>query len=145
MGDGFGKWSNLVMSTIDEWLQMTGTILTLNSGILRWNPFQLSKVVLSYKLFMSTKLVVKWTIFHGREVVADLHMRSFVEDVGSNTTINSAICSGGIFGVSSKTKATQFSHPSRESFNIVHAPPIKALKRYLSKTRKPSLRCPSIF
>jgi hypothetical protein len=83
MGDRFGEWySNQVMSNI-EWLQMIGTILTLDLGILRWNPFEFSKVVLSYKILMSSKVVVTWTIFHVREVIADLHMRSFVEDVGS--------------------------------------------------------------
>ena len=46
MGDRFGEWySNQVMSNI-EWLQMIGTILTLDLGILRWNPFEFSKVVL---------------------------------------------------------------------------------------------------
>ena len=47
MGDRFGEWdSNKVMSNI-EWLRMIGTILTLDSGIRRWNPFEFSKVVLS--------------------------------------------------------------------------------------------------
>ena len=62
---------------------MIGSTLTLDLGTLRWNPFEFSKVVLSYKILMSSKVVVTWTIFHVREVVWGLHIRCFVEDEGS--------------------------------------------------------------